>query len=129
MAERVRDRVRGFDVNAFGIFTRSLQLSLIDGNLARAHHLVDLFADQFRDSKKKAKLEPGDPVSLLVDPETSGLLEAAGYANIASVFAATDAELRKIKYVGTKRLTLIREALKKNGFTRKSTKTAILSVL
>lgn len=127
--ERTRDKVQGFDDGSFGALTRKLQLSLIDGNLERAHRLVDLFAGELREERKakKAVLEPGDSVAQLVDPETACHLENGGFLNIASVIAATDAELLRVYMFGAKRLKMLREALAKHGFSKKSSATVVLT--
>ena len=113
MGIRVRDRVREWDHSEFEKLTRKLQLSLIDRNVERALDQVSAFARTLDlESAGKKMLEPGDSVALLVDPESAGLLQAAGYDNIASVMHATDVELLRIRMFGKGRLAKLRAALR-----------------
>ena len=126
MGVRVRDRVRGFDDETFAKFSRSLQLSLLDGNRVRAHYLVDQFAEQFKRTSVPT-LECGDSVAQLVDPETAGLLQGAGYQSIGSVVHATDADLLSIHMLGSGRLKKIRAALIEHKFSSVVRKTSVLT--
>lgn len=125
MGIRVRDRVRGFDDETFAKFARSMQLSLMDGNRTRAHYLVDSFLDEF--SRIEVTLEIGDSVAQLVDPETAGLLQGAGYHNIASLVHASDADLLGIHMFGSGRLRKTRAALVAHKFSAPVRKTSVLT--
>ena len=70
-------------------------------------------------------LELGDSVALLLDPETSGLLQGAGYHNIASLLYASDAELLSIRMFGKGRLAQTRAALAKHNFAKGSVNVAV----
>lgn len=118
---RVRDRVRDWDDIEFQKLCRKIQLSLMERNLEKAHDQVSAFA-RTMDGSKRPQLELGDSVSLLLDPESAGLLQGEGYDTIASILYATDDELLRIHMFGQKRLAKARAALVEHKFasTKKS---------